>query len=209
MGASRGVSTSALTPCSATSRDLFLTGLVTSLTGPIGFVGLIVPHALRLKLGADHRMLMPCSFLLGAAFLCTLRYTVANGDRADGNSGGRCHGARRRTVFHLAAAVEAEEPVAVILVGGGARSGKSRYALDNALAIADRVGSWRPPRPSMKRWPLASRRHRADRGARSSRPSRSRSNSRGHRQDTNADAIVVDCLTLWLSNVMFDVRPKY
>jgi iron complex transport system permease protein len=46
-----------------------LTGLVTALTGPIGFVGLIVPHALRLRLGADHRALLPCSFLLGAAFL--------------------------------------------------------------------------------------------------------------------------------------------
>jgi iron complex transport system permease protein len=32
-------------------------------------VGLIVPHALRLWLGADHRVLAPCSFLLGAAFL--------------------------------------------------------------------------------------------------------------------------------------------
>jgi iron complex transport system permease protein len=47
----------------------FVTGLVTALTGPIGFVGLIVPHALRLRLGADHRVLIPCSFLLGAAFL--------------------------------------------------------------------------------------------------------------------------------------------
>ena len=37
--------------------------------GMIGFVGLIVPHALRLKFGADHRTLMPCSILLGAAFL--------------------------------------------------------------------------------------------------------------------------------------------
>ena len=46
-----------------------LTAAVTSITGPIGFVGLIVPHALRLKLGADHRVLIPCSFLLGAAFL--------------------------------------------------------------------------------------------------------------------------------------------
>ena len=46
-----------------------LTGLATALTGPIGFVGLIVPHALRLRLGADHRVLLPCSFLLGAAFL--------------------------------------------------------------------------------------------------------------------------------------------
>jgi iron complex transport system permease protein len=44
------------------------------LTGPIAFVGLIVPHALRMWVGADHRVLAPCSFLLGAAFvaLCDL-----------------------------------------------------------------------------------------------------------------------------------------
>jgi iron complex transport system permease protein len=47
----------------------FLTGAVTALTGPIGFVGLIVPHALRLAFGADHRLLVPASFFLGAAFL--------------------------------------------------------------------------------------------------------------------------------------------
>jgi iron complex transport system permease protein len=46
-----------------------LTATVTSVTGPIGFVGLIVPHALRLKTGADHRLLLPASFLAGAAFL--------------------------------------------------------------------------------------------------------------------------------------------
>ncbi|MGD0200349.1 MAG: iron ABC transporter permease [Bryobacteraceae bacterium] len=47
----------------------FIAGSVTALTGPIGFVGLIVPHALRLRLGADHRVLIPCSFFIGAAFL--------------------------------------------------------------------------------------------------------------------------------------------
>ncbi len=46
-----------------------LTGAVTALTGPIGFVGLIIPHALRIWLGADHRVLAPCSFLVGAAFV--------------------------------------------------------------------------------------------------------------------------------------------
>jgi iron complex transport system permease protein len=46
-----------------------LTGAVTALTGPIGFVGLIVPHAVRMRLGADHRVLLPASFLLGGAFL--------------------------------------------------------------------------------------------------------------------------------------------
>ena len=76
--ASRGVSTSYLTTFGYVAGSV-LTGLVTSLTGPIGFVGLIVPHALRLRLGADHRVLLPCSFLLGGAFLCvcdTLSRTV-------------------------------------------------------------------------------------------------------------------------------------
>jgi iron complex transport system permease protein len=75
---SRGLSTTTYTVLGYIAGS-FLTGIVTSLTGPIGFVGLIVPHALRLKLGADHRMLMPCSFLLGAAFLAvcdTLSRTV-------------------------------------------------------------------------------------------------------------------------------------
>lgn len=46
-----------------------LTASVTALTGPIGFIGLIVPHALRLAVGADHRILLPTSFCVGAAFL--------------------------------------------------------------------------------------------------------------------------------------------
>lgn len=56
-----------------------LTGAITALTGPIGFVGLIIPHALRLRFGADHRILAPCSFLTGGAFLAccdTLARTV-------------------------------------------------------------------------------------------------------------------------------------
>jgi iron complex transport system permease protein len=46
-----------------------LTASVTAVTGPIGFVGLLVPHALRLRLGGDHRLLLPASFLMGASFL--------------------------------------------------------------------------------------------------------------------------------------------
>ena len=40
-----------------------------ALTGPIGFVGLIVPHLARSRVGADHRLLMPCSFLMGGVLL--------------------------------------------------------------------------------------------------------------------------------------------
>ncbi|HUQ91245.1 MAG TPA: iron ABC transporter permease [Bryobacteraceae bacterium] len=46
-----------------------ITGSVTVITGPVGFLGLIVPHALRLWFGGDHRLLLPASFLLGGAFL--------------------------------------------------------------------------------------------------------------------------------------------
>ena len=44
-------------------------GAVISVTGPIGFVGLIIPHILRMVLGVDNRIILPCSFLLGASFL--------------------------------------------------------------------------------------------------------------------------------------------
>lgn len=47
----------------------FLVGAVVSVSGMIGFVGLIVPHVMRLMLGADHRLLLPASLLAGATFL--------------------------------------------------------------------------------------------------------------------------------------------
>jgi iron complex transport system permease protein len=46
-----------------------LTALAVSVAGLIGFVGLVVPHVLRLLLGPDHRLLLPSAFLGGAAFL--------------------------------------------------------------------------------------------------------------------------------------------
>ncbi|MDR1859921.1 MAG: iron ABC transporter permease [Bacteroidales bacterium] len=46
-----------------------LTASVVSVTGIIGWVGLIIPHFTRFFVGADHRRLLPASFLVGAAFL--------------------------------------------------------------------------------------------------------------------------------------------
>lgn len=46
-----------------------IVGVTVSVGGAIGFVGLIVPHAARLLFGQDVRLLLPASFLLGAAFL--------------------------------------------------------------------------------------------------------------------------------------------
>jgi len=45
------------------------TGAAVSVGGPIGFVGIIVPHLVRLLVGADHRVVLPASVLFGAAFL--------------------------------------------------------------------------------------------------------------------------------------------
>ncbi len=46
-----------------------VTGAAISVAGPVGFVGLLVPHLLRLLVGPDHRTLVPASALGGAVFL--------------------------------------------------------------------------------------------------------------------------------------------
>src|SRR5687767_7156567 len=45
------------------------TSAAVSLAGPIGFVGIVVPHLVRLMVGVDHRIVLPASALFGAAFL--------------------------------------------------------------------------------------------------------------------------------------------
>jgi iron complex transport system permease protein len=46
-----------------------IAGAVVSLTGLIGFIGLVVPHAVRRLVGSDHRIVLPASLLLGGATL--------------------------------------------------------------------------------------------------------------------------------------------
>jgi iron complex transport system permease protein len=45
------------------------TGAAVSIGGPIGFVGIIIPHLVRLLVGPDHRLVLPAAALFGAAFL--------------------------------------------------------------------------------------------------------------------------------------------
>ena len=45
------------------------TGGAVSLGGPVGFIGIVVPHLVRLIVGADHRILLPAASLFGASFL--------------------------------------------------------------------------------------------------------------------------------------------
>jgi iron complex transport system permease protein len=46
-----------------------LAAVTVAVSGVIGFVGLVVPHAVRLLWGSDHRLLIPCAALLGSTFL--------------------------------------------------------------------------------------------------------------------------------------------
>ncbi len=48
---------------------VLLCSAATAVAGPIGFVGLIIPHLCRLLVGTDYRWLIPCSALMGAALL--------------------------------------------------------------------------------------------------------------------------------------------
>ncbi|OGA79337.1 MAG: hypothetical protein A3G81_03400 [Betaproteobacteria bacterium RIFCSPLOWO2_12_FULL_65_14] len=66
--ATRGARVTRLT-LSGYGAGSLLTAATVALTGPIGFVGLVVPHLIRTRIGADHRVLMPCAFLGGGVLL--------------------------------------------------------------------------------------------------------------------------------------------
>ena len=51
------------------AASALVTGAVVAFSGLIGFVGLIVPHAVRLVFGADHRLLLTASGITGGTFL--------------------------------------------------------------------------------------------------------------------------------------------
>ena len=65
---SRGLNVGAAQRAAFLSASL-ATGAAVSVGGPIGFVGIIVPHLVRLMVGPDHRLVLPAAALFGAAFL--------------------------------------------------------------------------------------------------------------------------------------------
>jgi iron complex transport system permease protein len=65
---SRGVDLRRLTIIGYCCGSALTAGAI-ALTGPIGFVGLIVPHLVRSRISPDNRILMPCSLLLGGVLL--------------------------------------------------------------------------------------------------------------------------------------------
>jgi iron complex transport system permease protein len=59
----------------------FLSASAVSVAGLLGFVGLIIPHVVRLLVGSDHKFLLPFSALLGAAIIIiadTVARTIFN-----------------------------------------------------------------------------------------------------------------------------------
>ena len=66
--AARGVDVAQAERVALVSASL-ATGAAVSLAGPVAFVGIIVPHLVRLIVGADHRLVLPAAGLFGAAFL--------------------------------------------------------------------------------------------------------------------------------------------
>jgi iron complex transport system permease protein len=78
--ASRGVDVTRIERVGLVSSSL-ATGAAVSLAGPVSFVGIVVPHMVRLIVGADHRLVLPASAFSGAAFLvlCDLVARTASG----------------------------------------------------------------------------------------------------------------------------------
>jgi ABC-type Fe3+-siderophore transport system permease subunit len=66
--AARGVDVARAERVALVSASL-ATGAAVALAGPVGFVGIVVPHLVRLLVGADHRIVLPASALFGASFL--------------------------------------------------------------------------------------------------------------------------------------------
>jgi len=75
LAAGRGVNVGAVQAATFIAGSV-LTASVVSVAGPIGFVGLIVPHVFRMIVGPDHRVLLFASFFGGGAFL-TVADTLA------------------------------------------------------------------------------------------------------------------------------------
>jgi iron complex transport system permease protein len=66
--AARGVNVQRAERLALISASL-VTGAAVSISGPVAFVGLVVPHIVRLVVGSDHRLVLPASALFGATFL--------------------------------------------------------------------------------------------------------------------------------------------
>ena len=102
-GRRRAASTSSRVQRLAFISGSLATSAAVSLAGPIGFIGIVVPHLVRLMVGVDHRIVLPASALFGASFLvvCDLVARIAAGAGRDSRR--RRHGDDRRSLLPMAA----------------------------------------------------------------------------------------------------------
>ena len=100
--AARGVNVERTERIALVSASL-ATGAAVSLAGPVSFVGIVVPHLVRLIVGADHRLVLPASALFGARLSDRLRPDRAHDLRAARAAGRHRHRHHRRTGFSMAA----------------------------------------------------------------------------------------------------------
>jgi adenosylcobinamide kinase/adenosylcobinamide-phosphate guanylyltransferase len=105
----------------------------------------------------------------------------------------------------MAAAFQKAKPVAVILIGGGARSGKSRYAVQKARGIEGTRAFVATAQAFDDEMSARIRNHQEDRGDDFTTIEEPIELARAI-TEAKFDVIVVDCLTLWLSNMMFADR---
>jgi adenosylcobinamide kinase/adenosylcobinamide-phosphate guanylyltransferase len=90
----------------------------------------------------------------------------------------------------------------LILVGGGARSGKSRFALERARALGRRRVFIATAEPLDDEMSLRIQHHRVERGGAFDTVEEPVSLAEALEAAASADVVVVDCLTLWVSNLL-------
>ena len=79
-----------------------LTGVLVAVSGSIGFVGLIIPHIVRLIVGSNYKYVIPISALIGGIFLSVGRCLCSNYYCSSGNANWYYYSFLWRTIFHLA-----------------------------------------------------------------------------------------------------------
>ena len=103
--------------------------------GPVSFVGIIVPHLVRLIVGADHRLVLPASALFGARVPDRLRSRRAHDHRA-ARTAGRHHHRHHRRAGVFMAAVSPRLTIAIACRPGGVLARRWRRQIRRPRASA-------------------------------------------------------------------------
>ena len=79
-------------------------GAAVAASGSVGYVGLIVPHLVRLSVGSDNRLVVPFSAIVGRHLRGFCRHNCTNGDRSERIAGRSSDSVNRSTYVYLFAA---------------------------------------------------------------------------------------------------------